>query len=125
MESEIDRITGKETGASVDSELSMVLFSNYELYRWRPNLLNNHTLHLSLNTLMVCRLEGPDQGIIKGLIEKALKAEKTGLKGIAYIDSRGIAEERNLYSTGYFDQSLRDLAALIGCERILMFKKNE
>ena len=113
LESEIDRIIGKETGASVDSELSMVLFGNYDLYRWRPNILKNNTLFQSLNTLMVCRLDGPDQGIIKGLIEKALKTEKTGLKGIAYIDSRGIAEERNLYSTGYFDQSLRDLAALI------------
>jgi uncharacterized protein (TIGR03790 family) len=33
IQSEIDQITGKETGASVDSELSMVLFGNYELYR--------------------------------------------------------------------------------------------
>ncbi|GAI81007.1 unnamed protein product, partial [marine sediment metagenome] len=35
----------------------------------------------------------------------------TGLKGIAYIDSRGIKNEKsNLY--GFFDQSLRDLAIL-------------
>ena len=110
LQSEIDRITGKETGASVDSELSMVLFGNYELYRWQPNILKNNTSYLSLNTLMVCRLDGPDEGIIKGLVNKAITAEKTGLKGIAYIDSRGIADDRNLYSTGYFDQSLRELA---------------
>ncbi len=112
LQSEIDRITGKETGASIDSELSMVLFGNYELYRWQPNALKNNALGLSLNTLMVCRLEGPDEGIIKGLIDKAIKAEKKGLKGIAYIDSRGIADDRKLYSTGYFDQSLRELAVL-------------
>ena len=112
LQSEIDRITGKETGASVDSELSMVLFGNYELYRWKPNILKNNTPYLSLNTLMVCRLDGPGEGIIKGLVDKAITAEKTGLKGIAYIDSRGIARDRNLYSTGYFDQSLRDLAVL-------------
>jgi uncharacterized protein (TIGR03790 family) len=110
LESEIDRITGKETGASVDSELSMVLFGNYELYRWKPNILKNNTPYLSLNTLMVCRLDGPDEGIIKELVDKAITAEKTGLKGTAYIDSRGIAEDRNRYSPGYFDQSLRDLA---------------
>jgi uncharacterized protein (TIGR03790 family) len=112
LQSEIDRITGKETGASVDSELSMVLFGNYELYRWKPNILKNNALYLSLNTLMVCRLDGPNEGIIKGLVNKALQAEKKGLTGTAYIDSRGIAEDRNLYSTGYFDQSLRDLATL-------------
>ncbi|MHC4281472.1 MAG: hypothetical protein ACYSWZ_00645, partial [Planctomycetota bacterium] len=42
IQSEIDQITGKETGASVDSELSMVLFGNYELYRWQPNILKNN-----------------------------------------------------------------------------------
>jgi uncharacterized protein (TIGR03790 family) len=112
LQSEIDRIAGKETGASVDSELSMVLFSRYELYRWQPNALKNNVLGLSFNTLMVCRLDGPDDGIIKGLVDKAIKTEKTGLKGIAYIDSRGITDDRKLYSTGYFDQSLRDLAVL-------------
>jgi uncharacterized protein (TIGR03790 family) len=111
LQSEIYRITGKETGASVDSELSMVLLGDYELYRWQPNTLKNNTLGLSLNTLMVCRLDGPDEGIAKRLVDKAINAEKTGLKGIAYIDSRGIADDRNLYSTGYFDQSLRELAA--------------
>lgn len=111
LQSEIGRIIGKETGASVDSELSMVLFGNYELYRWQPNILKNNSLGLSLNTLMVCRLDGPDEGIAKGLVDKALRAEKTGLTGIAYVDSRGIARDRNLYSPGYFDQSLRDLAA--------------
>ena len=111
LQSEIGRITGKETGASVDSELSMVLSNNYELYRWQPNILKNNTLGLNFNTLMVCRLDGPGMRIVKGLVNKAITAEKTGLKGIAYIDSRGIAEDRNPYSTGYYDQSLRELAA--------------
>ena len=112
LQSEIDRIIGKETGACVDSELSMVLFGNYELYRWQPNILMNDVLGLSFNTLMVCRLDGPDERIVKGLVDKAITAEKTSLTGIAYIDSRGIARDRNRYSPGYFDQSLRDLAVL-------------
>ncbi len=111
LQYEINRITGKETGASVDSELSMVLSSNYELYRWQPNILKNNSPGLSLNTLMVCRLDGPGTQIIKGLVNKAIAAEKTGLTGVAYIDSRGIAENNNRYSLGYFDQSLRELAA--------------
>jgi len=106
---EIDYIEGKETDASVDSELSMVLNGSYELYRWQPNMLKGDIPGLSLNTLMVSRLDGPNYEIVKGLIDKAIAAEKTGLKGIAYIDSRGIVKE-DLY--GRFDQSLRDLAVI-------------
>ena len=110
MQLEIDRISGKETNASVDSELSMVLFQSYDLYRWQPNMLKGDVLGLGFRTLMVSRLDGPDYKIVKGLIDKALTAEKAGLKGIAYIDSRGIVK-KDLY--GHFDQSLRDLAAFI------------
>ena len=110
LQSEIDPIVGKETGACVDSELSMVLFGNYELYRWQPNKLNNSVPGLSFNTLMVSRLDGPGVQMAKHLVDKAISAEKTGLRGFAYIDSRGIAKDKKPYSFGYFDQSLRDLA---------------
>ncbi|MHC4744854.1 MAG: TIGR03790 family protein [Planctomycetota bacterium] len=104
----IDRINGKETSASVDSELSMVLFPAYDLYRWQPNGLKKDALGLGLTTLMVSRLDGPSPAIAKGLVDKSLAAEKTGLKGTAYLDSRGL-KGRDLYS--HFDRSLRNLAA--------------
>ena len=110
LQSEIDPIVGKETGACVDSELSMVLFGNYELYRWQPNKLNNSVPGLSFNTLMVSRLDGPGVQVAKRLVDKAISVEKTGLRGFAYIDSRGIAKDKKPYSFGYFDQSLGDLA---------------
>jgi len=109
LQLEIDRISGKETGASVDSELSMVLFGAYDLYRWQPNMLRNSASAWDFRTLMVCRLDGPDDKIVKGLVDKAIAAEKMGLNGIAYIDSRGLVQ-RDL--PGYVDQSLRDLAML-------------
>ncbi|MBW7988977.1 MAG: TIGR03790 family protein [Planctomycetes bacterium] len=110
MQLEIGRISGHETNASVDSELSMLLFQSYDLYRWQPNMLRGQVPGLGFKTLMVSRLDGPDYKIIKGLIDKAITAEKTGLKGNAYIDSRGIVK-KDMY--GYFDQSLRDLEAFI------------
>ena len=110
LQSRIDYIAGRETNASVDSELSMVLFGEYELYRWQPNRLNNSMPGLGFNTLMVCRLDGPGFQIAKGLVDKALIAERTGLSGIAYIDSRGIADDKKSHSFGRVDQSLRDLA---------------
>jgi uncharacterized protein (TIGR03790 family) len=106
----IDRINGKETHASVDSELSMVLFDSYELYRWQPNMLNDKARRKNSITLMVSRLDGPDYDIVKGLIDKAIATEKRGLAGTAYIDSRGKAS-RDLY--GHYDQSLRNLAAFL------------
>jgi len=123
LQSQIDRIVGKETGASVDSELSMVLFGDYELYRWQPNMLKNSVPGLSFNTLMVCRLDGPDKKIVKALVDKAMAAEKRGLRGIAYIDSRGIADDKKPYSPGYFDQSLRDLAVFTRLRREMAVKQ--
>lgn len=109
LQLDIDQITGKETNASVDSELSMLLSGTYDLYRWQPNMLRNAAPMAVFETLMVGRLDGPDYAVAKGLVDKALAAEGTGLKGTACIDSRGIVK-RDLY--GRYDQSLRDLAIL-------------
>lgn len=120
LQLEIDRITGKETDASVDSELSMVLFEPYELYRWQPNMLRRGLLGLGPRTMMVCRLDGPDYATAKGLVDKALTAEEKGLQGAIYIDSRGIFR-KDLY--GYFDQSLRDLALIARLRTNLVVKE--
>ncbi|MFC1677033.1 TIGR03790 family protein [Planctomycetota bacterium] len=111
LQSAIDSILGKETHASVDSELSMVAFDSYELYRWQPNRLKD-TPYWDLKSLMVSRLDGPDVRIAKGLIDKAMAAELKGLKGRIYIDSRGLAKDKKRYSFGAYDQSLRDLVLL-------------
>ena len=122
---EIDRIMGKETDASVDSELSMVLFGPYELFRWQPNQLNKNAVYpegLTL-TIMVCRLDGPTPQIARGLVDKAIMAERTGLHGVAYIDSRGIPDDKQPYSPGHFDQTLRDLAVLLRLRTTLEVKE--
>lgn len=125
IESQIGQILGKETGASVDSELSMVLFDGYELYRWQPNELKGNILAAERKTLMVSRLDGPGRQIAKGLIDKAIAAEKNGISGFAYIDSRGIKDDSRQYSFGSFDQSLRDLAVLIQFRTHLTVKEEK
>jgi len=113
LQSEIDRILGKETNASVDSELSMVLFDDYELYRWQDNKLKNSGLFFVFRAMMVCRLDGPGYDIAKNLVDKALTAEKNGLNGIAYIDS-GYSKAKSKDSLYYeYDWSLGKLAELI------------
>ncbi|MCX5645956.1 MAG: TIGR03790 family protein [Phycisphaerae bacterium] len=120
IQADIGRIMGTETEASVDSELSLVLCSGYELYRWQPNALRNPAQAPPFKTLMVSRLDGPSYGIAKGLIDKAMVAEEKGLTGIAYVDSRGLSG-KDLYS--YYDQSLRDLALLIRLRTSLPVKE--
>ena len=109
IQMDLDRISGKETEASVDSELSLVLCGEYELYRWQPNGLRGPQPQ-PFRTLMVSRLDGPSYSIAKGLIDKSLATEQKGLVGRAYVDSRGLTG-KDAY--GYYDQSLRDLAALV------------
>ena len=111
LKQQIDYIKGRETNASVDSELSMVLAGDYELYRWQPNKLKGDTSGLDFETLMVSRLDGSSCEIAMSLVDKALEAEKAGLKGVAYVDSRGLKDDK-FGSYGYYDQSLRDMAML-------------
>jgi uncharacterized protein (TIGR03790 family) len=115
----------------LDSELSMVLFDKYELYRWQINPLhmdlkiNDPNVDLSVlraKTLMVSRLDGPSEEIIKSLVDKAISAEKNGLKGIAYFDSRGILDHTQY---GEYDQSLRDLGALTNSQTGLKVEQEQ
>jgi uncharacterized protein (TIGR03790 family) len=124
MQVQIDRIMGAETDASVDSELSMVLCTAYDLYRWQVNPFytggDPGRGRPGYKPLMVCRLDGPNYGIAKGLIDKALAAEANGLVGLACIDSRGLVTN-DLYAQ--YDQSLRDLALLAGTRTKLTVKE--
>ncbi len=87
LESDIANINGKETDAALDSELAMINFDEYELYRWRENELANRLFWWGVKTLMVSRLDGPSPKISQSLIDKALTAEKTSLTGNACIDA--------------------------------------
>jgi uncharacterized protein (TIGR03790 family) len=109
---QIDYIVGKETEASVDSELSMVLSGSYQLYRWQPNRIKTMAPYWDFKTLMVSRLDGPSWQIAEGLVDKAMIAEKNGLKGIAYLDS-GYSQKNAKPLFVKYDMSLRDLATII------------
>ena len=115
LKADIARCRGAETAASVDSELSMVLFDDYDLYRWQKNQLQNMPLWLPSRTLMVSRLDGPSVQIAAGLVDKAIQAEKNGLSGNAYIDTRGlnITTQPAPYSFEFFDKNLHSLAVML------------
>ncbi len=85
-----------ETAASFDSELSLVLWPDYERLRWQTNFLNARvtvdSVQKSEPVLMVSRIDGPTLIVAKGLIDNAMKVEEGGLRGKAYFDARGLTE---------------------------------
>ena len=125
LNNELDTAKKNETGASFDSELSLVLWpEDYHLLRWQPNDLRagleDSPLRATSHTLMVSRIDGPSLAIAKRLIDDAMAVEKAGgLKGKVYLDARGLAKsnpsaegQRSLKPGSYedFDQSLLKLA---------------
>ncbi len=81
--------------ASVDSELS-AMFALLERY---PAVLANPYFRRftpildvppSQGPLLVCRLDGSSDAIVRRMIDDAIATEKTGLWGWAYVDARNI-----------------------------------
>ncbi len=81
--------------ASVDSELAAM----FTLLEEAPSAMANTyyrrfahitTLPTSGGPLLVCRLDGPSEAIVRGMIDSAIAAERKGLWGWAYLDARNI-----------------------------------
>lgn len=99
--------------ASVGSELSVLFWERPPLFRWVPNPLNLQlqTVGKAPRTLMVCRLDGPNEILVRTMIDTTVAVEQTGLKGKAYIDARGRYDYENGY--GRYDADLRRLARIL------------
>ena len=62
---------------------------------------------------MVSRLDAPTPELAKGLVDRALQAERTGLNGSVYFDARGLQPDGAIDTYGHYDHSLREAAALV------------
>ncbi len=80
---------------SVDGELSILPVAG-RTTAWGPirnptyTTTNLSVIHPTNGIFMVTRLDGPSPAIAKGLVDKALIAERDGLNGRAYFDLRGL-----------------------------------
>ncbi|CAN2042355.1 TIGR03790 family protein [Candidatus Magnetomoraceae bacterium gMMP-15] len=99
--------------SSFDSEIALIFTSDYPLSGWvlNPYYLGFKNKKLELhkeNVLMVSRLDGPSDKIVKRIIDDSIEVEKTGLKGTAYFDARWPAPENNkkLNSYAFYDRSI-------------------
>lgn len=87
----------RKNGAAVDNELILLPSDGqYPIAGAANNPFLNHTNPAALNpangVFLVSRLDGPTPELAKGLVSKALQAERQGLWGRAYFDIRGIKD---------------------------------
>jgi uncharacterized protein (TIGR03790 family) len=109
--------------AAVDCELALLPMHYAKLSLNGPignrfyGSTNLNALDPTNGILMVARLDGPTVEVARGLVDKALQAEKDGLWGRSYFDLRGITNGE--YKVG--DDMLRSaekMAARFGFETI-------
>ena len=103
----------QNTGASVDSELMLVLAKQYPLAMWVPNpfflgFRDEKLTTAKEDVMMVSRLDAPTSQIVQRMIDDAVAAEKNGLTGTAYFDARYV-DPGDKPVSGYrlYDKSIR------------------
>jgi len=77
---------------AVDSELTLLAHSTYNINGWVPNPLFRAEQSWPFEyepVVKVTRLDGPSYDDACGLVDRALAAERTGLIGRFYVDVRG------------------------------------
>jgi uncharacterized protein (TIGR03790 family) len=84
--------------AAVDNELAILPLMDNKINLAGPlpngayNATNASLLDPTNGLLLVTRLDGPSVDVAKGLVDKALQAERDGLWGRAYFDLRNISD---------------------------------
>jgi uncharacterized protein (TIGR03790 family) len=116
----IDQVGKVFQGAAVDSELALVSEDSYPLDGWLPNKYflgyrGKKIRNMPQKVLLVSRLDGPSEEIVRRIIDDSLQAEKEGLQGKAYFDARwpdpGDKEVKG--SNGFYDRAIHNAAHLV------------
>lgn len=113
-------------GAAVDSELALVREDPYTLEGWLPNKFflgfrGKEIKNLPQKVILVSRLDGPSDEIVRRMIDDSLQTEKEGLHGKAYFDARWPDQSDKPASssgkevTGYafYDKAIHNAAHLV------------
>jgi uncharacterized protein (TIGR03790 family) len=111
--------------AAVDSELAWLPLAQMEfpLTGPHPNWLYGATNAALLNPtngiLLVARLDGPTPEIARGLVDKAMRAERDGLWGRAYFDARGLETNSSYYLGDQWMLAAAQISKLLGFETVV------
>ncbi len=109
----------RQTRAAVDSEMTLIMAGLYQTAGWLPNPFNLRFGRLPViykvraKTLMVGRLDGPTPATARRLVDDALEVERTGLRGVFYVDARGLTGKGAPGSYVWFDRHLLHLVEVV------------
>jgi uncharacterized protein (TIGR03790 family) len=117
----IAQLRKSDQGASLDSEIALVLRESYPLASWVPNPFfarysGREIKEKRDDVFMVSRLDGPSSEIVKRIIDQSVKVEKEGLKGAAYFDARWLRpkdDEKVETAYKFYDKSIHKAAELV------------
>lgn len=86
----------QQNAAAVDSELSILGLWSRRISGVLKNPYFKETMSFHktemTSQLLVSRLDGPTASDVRRMITETIAAEKTGLRGFAYVDARGLPE---------------------------------
>ncbi len=93
LKKHISLLNKKNQRASFDSEIALALKGDYPLNMWVPNpyfvgYSSKEMMNQRDDVLMVSRLDGPSDKVVRRIIDESLETEKSGLEGTAYFDAR-------------------------------------
>lgn len=117
----IAHLKKSDQGASLDSEIALVLRGNYSLSIWIPNPFfagysGKEIKEMREDVFIVSRLDGPSSGIVKRVIDQSVEVDKEGIKGTACFDARWPRpkEDENV-EMGYkfYDKSIHKAAEVV------------
>lgn len=106
------RVRRLDKTASFDSELMLVKAKAYPLNMWVPNpyylgFANRKPVVKKSEVIMVSRLDGADDTIVRRIIDDSIQAEIDGLRGSAYFDARWqYPGDKEMGGYGLYDRSI-------------------
>jgi len=125
IKKQIDDISKAFEGASVDSELAIVREDNYPLKGWLPNKYfvgyrREKVKNMPEKVMLISRLDGPSEDIVRRIIEDSLQTEEKGLYGNAYFDARWPDPgDKKVTDYAFYDRAIHNAAHLVE-KRLLM-----
>jgi uncharacterized protein (TIGR03790 family) len=115
----IEKVAKYSYVASVDSEIALVMERHYPLEGW---VLNRYFAgfrgrdmgNLPQRVLLVSRLDGPTEAVVRRIVDDSIWAEERGLSGKAYFDARWTDKENQDPSAYHaYDREIHNAAALV------------
>ncbi len=116
---QIDQARKSLQGAAVDSELALVREDHYSLDGWLPNKYffgyrGQKIENMPQKALLVSRLDGPSEGIVRRIIDDSLETEREGLRGTAYFDARWPDPgDKKLTGYAFYDRAIHNAAHIV------------